>query len=100
MRTRDLLLILDDSPNMALGQRVMRTLQRAILEGRLVPGAALPGSRVLSEMLGVHRQTVVSALQDLEAQGWLVTVPNRGTFVELELPSQARPQSLDRKSVV
>ncbi len=95
MRTRDLLLILDDSPNMALGQRVMRTLQRASLEGRLVPGAALPGSRVLSEMLGVHRQTVVSALQDLEAQGWLVTVPNRGTFVELELPSQARPQSLE-----
>ena len=93
MRTRDLLLILDDSPNVALGQRVVRTLQRAILEGRLAPGTPLPGSRVLSEMLGVHRQTVVSALQDLEAQGWVVTVANSGTYVAQELPSQDRPKS-------
>ncbi|GLH73456.1 GntR family transcriptional regulator [Geothrix limicola] len=90
MRARDLLLTLDDSPELSLGQRIVNALHRAILEGRLTPGTALPGSRVLADRLGVHRQTVVSALQDLEAQGWLVTLPNRGTFVAEELPSQAK----------
>ena len=91
MRARDLLLTLDETPGIPLGQRVVLTLQRAILEGRLVPGTALPGSRVLSEMLGVNRQTVIPAVQELEAQGWLMTLPNRGTYVADELPTGARP---------
>jgi len=91
MRARDLLLTLDDAPEATLGQRIVKTLQRAILEGRLPPGTALPGSRILAEMLQVNRQTVIPALQELEAQGWLVTEPSRGTFVAEELPSGSRP---------
>ncbi len=91
MRIRDLQLTLDDSPDLPLGQRVAATLRQAILSGRLPPGAALPGSRVLAERLGVNRQTVIPALQELEAEGWVVTEPNRGTFVALEPPSGIHP---------
>lgn len=90
MRARDLLLSLDATPGTTLGQRIVEAVQKAIVEGRLLPGTALPGSRALAEMLEVNRQTVIQSLQELEAQGWLITEPNRGTFVAEELPSRDR----------
>ena len=86
MRARNLLLSFNPVPGTSLWLQIVQILQAAILDGRLPPGTALPGSRVLSEMLGVNRLTVIPALQELEAQGWLETKPNRGTFVALELP--------------
>lgn len=45
------------------------------------PGYALPGTRKLAKELGLHRQTVVSAIDQLVIEGWLETTPGRGTFV-------------------
>lgn len=90
MRVRDFSLVLVELPGASLRQRVTQTLQNAILDGRLPAGAALPGSRVLSDLFQVHRKTVILALLDLEAEGWLVTEPSRGSFVAEDLPSGAR----------
>lgn len=60
---------------------ISRAIVRDIARGRLPPGARLPGSRKLSEMLGVHRNTVHAALRDLSAQGWVEARPARGVFV-------------------
>ncbi|NWJ42497.1 MAG: PLP-dependent aminotransferase family protein [Geothrix sp.] len=89
MRPQSLFLTLADAPGSPLYQRIALTLQNAILEGRVPRQTALPGSRVLADLLGVNRRTVIAALQELEAQGWLVTRPNSGTFVADELPSGA-----------
>lgn len=65
-----------------------------IRRGRLRPGDPLPGSRALAESLGVHRNTVLAALAELTAQGWLHVLPRRGTFVARDLPTvrkQAEP---------
>lgn len=89
MRPQDLLLELVDVPGSVLYKRIAVTIQNAILEGRLPRQTALPGTRVLADLWGVNRRTVMAALQELEAQGWLVTLPNSGTFVASELPSGA-----------
>ena len=34
----------------------------------------LPGSRSLSKELGINRKTVQAVYEELEAQGWLVTL--------------------------
>ncbi len=86
MRLRHLALQLDDDPNTPPSRLLGRAIQKAIREGRLGPGMALPGSRALAEMLGINRNTVIAALHDLEAEGWLVSEPNRGTFVAPTLP--------------
>jgi len=57
-----------------------------IRQGILKPGAPLPASRVLAKNLQVHRQTVVSAYDELYAQSWIDIYPRKGIFVAKNLP--------------
>ena len=59
---------------------------REIERGRLKPGDRLPGTRALAGALGVHRNTVDAAYQELVLQGWLTAEASRGTFVARDLP--------------
>src|SRR5919198_6263974 len=77
----------DRSREISLVQQIARALTADIQRGRLRPGDRLPGSRTLSRMLQVHRQTVVSAIDELVAEGWLITSRRSGTFVA-SLPEQ------------
>ncbi|MEQ9377520.1 MAG: PLP-dependent aminotransferase family protein [Imperialibacter sp.] len=54
--------------------------------GRLRKGLKLPGSREMAGLLSVNRMTVVAALNELEAQGWIEMLPRKGTFVRKSLP--------------
>lgn len=59
---------------------------REIERGRLKPGDRLPGTRALATALGIHRNTVDAAYQELVLQGWLTAEASRGTFVARDLP--------------
>jgi GntR family transcriptional regulator/MocR family aminotransferase len=61
--------------------QIARSLATDIQRGRLRSGDRLPSSRRLAESLQVHRNTVLAALAELTAEGWLETAPGRGTFV-------------------
>lgn len=69
---------------------------REIERGRLKPGAALPGTRSLSKTLGIHRNTVDAAYQELIQQGWAVARPSQGTFVAQDLPENSPARSRER----
>jgi GntR family transcriptional regulator / MocR family aminotransferase len=71
-----------------LFQQIARTITADIRRGRLRPGDALPGTRTLARELGVQRLTVVSAFDELVAEGWLVTKPATGAFVSMDLPER------------
>lgn len=64
----------------------------AIYRGRLRPNEIIPGSRQLAQTLGVHRNTVLAAYNELVCQGYLRTEPGRGTFVSGEIPKH-RPRA-------
>jgi GntR family transcriptional regulator/MocR family aminotransferase len=55
-------------------------------KGRIGPGIKMPGTRLMSEILEVHRKTVVRAYEELDAQGWIEMHPSQGTFTSKELP--------------
>ncbi len=78
---------------------IARAVGLAIRVGRLRPGAPLPGSRPLAAQLGVHRNTVLAALRELEKEGWVETSPARGTFVSARLPEPS-PRALRGMKVV
>jgi len=61
--------------------QIARKMIGAIQHGTLAPGVKLPGSRLLSQLLEVHRKTIVAAYSEIDAQGWIETLPNKGTFV-------------------
>src|SRR5882724_12625535 len=74
--------------------QIARSLAADIQRGRLRPGDRLPGSRRLAESLEVHRNTVLAALAELTAEGWIETAPGRGTFVTRSIPeTPGRPFS-------
>ncbi len=83
---------LDRSASLPPFLQIARALAAAIERGRFRPGDRLPGSRSLAATLDVHRNTVIAALEELLAEGWIETSPGRGTFVAADLPSAARPR--------
>lgn len=52
-----------------------------IADGRLQPGARLPGEYDLAAQYGVARMTVARAVRELRERGLVVTVRGKGTFV-------------------
>ncbi|HEX5658902.1 MAG TPA: PLP-dependent aminotransferase family protein [Polyangiales bacterium] len=76
---------------------ISRAIAGDIARKRLRQGERLPGERSLAAMLGVNRNTVHAALQELIAQGWLEALPARGVFVRA--PSQADRPRLSAKGV-
>ncbi|MCA9562045.1 MAG: PLP-dependent aminotransferase family protein [Myxococcales bacterium] len=81
------------SGNSPLFERLAWAISEDIRSGRLENGKRLPGSRTLARSLGIHRNTVLAAYGELEAQGWVDTIPSRGTFVSEGLPQIRRPAS-------
>ena len=66
--------------------QIANSMIQEIKKGRIGPGIKLPGTRMMAEMLKVHRKTMVSAYEELDAQGWIEMRPSQGTFTSKELP--------------
>ena len=62
----------------------------AILRGTLAPGMQLPPTRAFCRLLGVSRQTVLNAYDQLMAEGYLSGSVGKGTFVSAHLPVAVR----------
>ncbi len=69
---------------------IVASLQRAIRDGRLPPGARLPSSRALATDLGVARGTVADAYDQLVIEGWLAARRGSGTAVAWTPPRPGR----------
>jgi len=69
-----------------LFRQLYARLKDAILQGALVPGARLPATRELCQLLGVSRQTVLAAYDQLTSEGYLRGGVGQGTFVDEALP--------------
>src|SRR4051812_36671650 len=88
----DLPLHLDGMPG-PQSARVHHGLRDAILAGRLAPGSRLPASRALAAQLGMRRNTVVGAYEQLLSDGLVETRVGAGTFVADHVPNgPARPE--------
>lgn len=71
-----------------LYQQLYGRLQRAILAGRLPGGSKLPSTRALADELMLSRNTVLTAYEQLTAEGYIESIEGSGTFVADVLPEQ------------
>jgi GntR family transcriptional regulator / MocR family aminotransferase len=74
-----------------LRRQLHEWFRRAIADGRLKSGQRVPSSRSLAEELKVSRLTVVSAYEQLEAEGYLQTFRGAGTCIAASIPELLRP---------
>jgi len=65
--------------------QLTRQLRSLIADGRLAPGQRLPSSRHLADALKVSRNTVTFAIEQLAAEGYLVTSAGRRPVVSAGL---------------
>ena len=82
---KDALIYIDASKPMNLQNQIRQRLVDGVLNGAFPPGMKLPSSRKLAQQLGVARNTVVAAYQQLIAEGYLTSRQRSGVFVNDEM---------------
>ncbi|QUD85953.1 aminotransferase-like domain-containing protein [Phenylobacterium montanum] len=89
MRT-DFLVPLDPNDSLSLQDQVRRGVVRAVVSGDLARGSRAPSSRSLAARLGVSRNTVLLAYQQLVAEGFLIGRERSGLFVAPDMSPRGR----------
>ena len=93
------------APTVKLRVRVYLALRHAIMDRSLSPGTKLPSTRVLAGELGMGRNTVVRAYEQLLVEGYLEGRIGDGTYVSeavsngLRAPAQKRPVNTGRRTL-
>ena len=77
---------LDRKSKQPLYLQLSNQLIALIKKNTLPSKTKLPGSRLLAVLLKVHRKTIVACYEELTIQGWVESVPKKGTFVHGNLP--------------
>ena len=72
----------------ALASQLYENLRQAVLRGQIRRGERIPSSRLLAEELGVSRNTVTSAYEQLLAEGYIESRVGSGTCVARSLPDE------------
>ena len=85
---------LDAQSELPMYRQLYEGMRRSILEGEFAAGARMPATRNFAKELGVSRNTVMQAFDQLFAEGYLEGKVGSGTYVSHALPDdllRARP---------
>jgi len=78
----------DDHRDQPIYRRIYLRLREAIEDGVLMPGIRLPSTRTLAADLGVSRNTIAAAFDQLHADGYLRQRVGDGTYVAPRPPGR------------
>jgi len=94
-RPRDVLSLFPDHASpVPLSRQLVQRLRHAIRSGSLAEGSRLLPTREFASRLGVSRNTVVAAVDQLIAEGYLVARVGSGTFVARGVGAVAAPRAI------
>lgn len=75
------LIHIDRNAKVSVYLQITTQIINAIQRGYLSIGMRLPGTRILSNLIQVNRNTIVKVYDELHAQGWIEVHPNKGSFI-------------------
>ena len=86
-------IVISNSSDKPIYEQIASQVRQAVMSGELREGDKLPSIRSLATQLRISAITTKRAYSDLEAQGYIHTVPGKGCFVagdNLELLREER----------
>lgn len=77
----DLTIELHTDGSGCLYEQIYQYIRQEIREGKLRPGERLPSTRSLAEYLQISRSTAMLAYDQLQSEGYIISMPYRGYYV-------------------
>jgi len=79
-------------------QQIKDGLRKLIISGAMLPGEKLQSVRSLAMELSINPNTIQRAYNELEAEGYIISVAGKGSFVAQNLPAQEDPRVIELSS--
>ena len=89
-------IIISSSSGKPIYEQISSQIKAMILSGQLREGDSLPSMRLLAKELRISLITTKRAYEELEREGFVVTVPGRGSFVAEQNPALLREEHLKK----
>lgn len=88
---------LDYRDSRPIYEQVKDSLRRLMVTGVLAPGDKLPSVRSMASQLSINPNTIQRAYRELEADGYILSVAGKGSFVAQvdQLAEQQKKQAAD-----
>ncbi len=87
-------IIISNSASEPIYQQIVSQFKELILTGQLTSGDPLPSIRSLAKELQISVITTKRAYEELEKEGFIETVPGKGSFVAAHNREKLRERSL------
>lgn len=89
-------IILSNASDKPIYEQITSQIKEIIMKGELKPGDEMPSMRKLAKDLHVSLITIQRAYDDLGKDGFIQTVPAKGTFVSAQNQDFIREENLRR----
>lgn len=89
-------IIIQNTSGKPIYEQITAQIKNQILSGALQAGDALPSMRLLAKELRISVITTKRAYEELERDGFLVTVTGKGSFVVAQNAELLREEALRR----
>lgn len=89
-------IIIQNTSGKPIYEQITAQIKNQILSGALQAGDALPSMRLLAKELRISVITTKRAYEELERDGFLVTVTGKGSFVAAQNAELLREEALRR----
>ena len=89
-------IILSSASDRPIYEQIVSQIKEMIMKGELRPGEPMPSMRRLAKDLHVSVMTTQRAYEDLQKDGFIVTVPAKATFVSTQNQDFIREENLRR----
>lgn len=89
-------IIISNSSDKPIYEQITGQIKNMIMSGRLKEGDPLPSMRMLAKELRISVITTKRAYEDLERDGFIVTMVGKGSFVKAADTNLVREEQLKR----
>jgi GntR family transcriptional regulator len=87
-------IIISNTSGKPIYEQITAQIKAMILAGDLMEGQSLPSMRLLAKELRISVITTKRAYEDLERDGFIETVPGKGSFISHQNASLVREEHL------